>query len=161
MRGFQAFLTVVLVLALAMVTYFFVGGTLSADCSVASAPAADYADAFVSIRSLIASGAAPQMFSNDEITSAQDYLLIDVNISLKNIGLFDAEWLDIEVTPAPGDVAVYSLDGHGSDISAMSRGKTNLKLLTTASADAPRSVTIQYYVLGMPRSIQVAITGAK
>ena len=54
-----------------------------------------------------------------------------------------------------GDIAVYALTGEGSDIAARDSGTVNLKLITTAPADARRTIRVQYYVYGMKREITV------
>ncbi len=157
MRGFIACLAVILVLMIAFVTYFFVGGTLSAEPTVVSVPASQQADAFAAAKSVVEGGVAPQRFSNAEIGNADGYRLIDVTISLKNIGVFAAEWLEIDVSPAQGDVAVYSVTGDGTDVASFTRSQANLKLLTAAGENARRTVTVSYYVLGMRRSVRITV----
>ena len=155
MKPLNVFLALLLVLALAFVAFFFVGGSLSPAVSRISAHASDHPEAFASIQNVIRSSAAPQVFTADIPADAANYTLLDVNITLTNRGIFDAEWLNITVNGANGDVAVYSLTGQGSDVPARSASAINLKLITRAAADAPRSVELQYYVFGMSRRITV------
>ena len=56
-----------------------------------------------------------------------------------------------------GDIAVYSLTGDGSDVAARSAGQVNLKLITRAGQQAARSLSIQYYVYGISRTINIPI----
>ena len=132
MKKLTLLLCLVFLLLLGLTAYFYVGGTLSARPSVRMASAADYPEAFQSVRELV-----------------------DITIDLYNRGLFAAEWLDIRTDGVPGDIAVYSLTGEGSDIEARGTGQVNLKLVTTAAPDAPRACTIQYYIYGMKRTITV------
>ena len=148
-------LCLILVLMLAFVAFFFAGGTLSTSANCITAAAADYPEAFESIRGVISGNTAPQLFSNEVLGDASLYTLVDVNITLSNRGVFDAEWLNIQVEGAPGDVAVYSLSGDGLDVPARSGAQINLKLITRAPADTARQITIQYYVYGISRSIRV------
>ena len=148
-------LCLILVLMLAFAAFFFAGGTLTASASSISAAAADYPEAFDAIRSVISTDTAPQLLSNEALGDAADYTLVDVNITLSNRGVFDAEWLNIQVEGAPGDVAVYSLTGDGLDVPARSSAQVNLKLLTRAPANTTRQITIQYYVYGISRSVHV------
>ena len=148
-------LCLILVLMLAFVAFFFAGGTLSSSATCITAAAADYPEAFESIRGVISADSAPQLLSNEALGDPSGYTLVDVNISLSNRGVFDAEWLNIQVEGAPGDVAVYSLTGDGLDVPARSSAQVNLKLLTRAPADATRQITIQYYVYGISRSVHV------
>ena len=149
-------LCLILILMLAFVAFFFAGGTLTTSASCITAAAADYPDAFESIRGVISSDTAPQLLSNEALGDASGYTLVDVNIILSNRGLFDAEWLNIQVEGAPGDVAVYSLTGDGLDVPARSSAQVNLKLITRAPADATRQITIQYYFYGISRTIHVS-----
>ena len=145
----------ILVLILAFCGFFYTGGTLQAQVSSITASAAEYPDAFSSIRSVIATGTAPQVFTADPLDSPENYSLVDVSISLTNRGIFDAEWLNIQAEGITGDVAVYSLSGDGSDIPARSTGQVNLKLITRAPAESLRNLSIQYYVYGISRTIHL------
>lgn len=155
MKPFNIFLCLILVLILAFGAFFYAGGTLQAEASSITASAADYPDAFESIQGVLASGTAPQTFTSDPLDDPENYSLVDINISLANRGIFDAEWLNIQVQGVTGDVAVYSLTGDGADVLARSGAQANLKLITRAPADVKREITIQYYVYGVSRTITV------
>lgn len=146
--------TLILILMLAFGAFFYTGGTLKADVDSITANAAEYPDAFDSIRSVVSAGTAPQLFSGDALDNPANYSLIDVKIELTNRGIFDAEWLNIQVQGATGDVAVYSLTGDGLDVPARSSAEVNLKLITRAPEGTPRTITIQYYVYGISRTIE-------
>ena len=149
------FLGIIFVLLLGLAVFFYTGGTLVADVRIQTAHASDYPEVFESVVGVLRSGSAPQQFSGDALDDVSRYTLADINVTLKNRGLFAAEWLDIRVEGAPGDVAVYSLTGEGSTVDARGVGEVNLKLLTTASPDTERAIRIQYYVYGMKRTISV------
>ena len=155
MKRINVFLMVVLILLIAFTVYFFIGGRLQADVTTITANAADYPDAFESILNVLSSGSAPQRFSGEVPSSAEDWTLVDTTVMLSNRGLFAAEWIDISVEAAPGDLAVYSLSGEGTDVRAQSSARVNLKLITTAPADAQRDITLTYYVYGMRRTLTV------
>ncbi len=156
MKKLTLLLSLVLVLLLGLAVYFYVGGTLSARPSVQTASAADYPEAFDTIRNLVDSGAVAQLLDTARVEDDPSrYTLVDITIDLYNRGLFAAEWLDIRTDGAPGDIAVYSLTGEGSDIEARGSGQVNLKLITTAPPDAARRCTIQYYIYGMKRTVSV------
>ena len=74
-----------------------------------------------------------------------------------DVPLFPAEWLDARAVPVPGDIAVYSLSGVGSDVDARGVGQANLKLVTTADPAVQRFFEVQYYVYGMKRSLTVRV----
>ena len=156
MRKLTAVLVVVLVVLAGFTVWFYLGGTLRAQVHIQTARASDYPEAYGAIRDLLASGSAPQAFADPNLPEdASGYTLVDVNLTLTNRGLFPAEWLDIRAEAAEGDIAVYALTGEGSDVPARDEDTLNLKLITTAPADAERDITIQYYVHGMKRSITV------
>ena len=157
MKPITAILSLILALMLAFCAFFYVGSTLQASATCISANAAEYPEAFESIRSIIERDAAPQRFSTDPLDDAANYTLVDVTVSLRNRGLFDAEWLNIQLTGVTGDIAVYSLTGDGSDVAARSAGQVNLKLITRAGQQATRSLSIQYYVYGISRTINIPI----
>ena len=154
MKKLNVVLLIVLILMLAFVAYFFIGGTLHAQASIATAPASDYPDVCKSITNIVNSGAAPQQFAALP-PSPSGCTLVDMTITLTNPGLFEAEWIDISVSPADGDIAVYSLTGESSTLSARATGQVNLKLVTSAPADAARRITLDYYVFGMLRSVTI------
>ena len=154
MKKLNVLLMIVLILLLAFVAYFFIGGTLHAQTTVATAPASDYPDICKSISNIVNSGAAPQQFAALP-ASPQGCTLVDMNITLTNPGMFDAEWIDITVEPTQGDIAVYSMTGESTSISARTTGQVNLKLLTTVPAETQRKIHLNYYVYGMLRSITV------
>jgi len=157
LKPFNVVLSLILILLLAFGAFFFAGGTLRAEAGSITASAADYPEAFDSIRSVLESNTAPQTFSSDPLDDAANYSLVDINISLTNRGIFDAEWLNIQLQGVTGDIAVYSLTGDGTDVPSRSSAQTNLKLITRAPADVRREITIQYYVYGISRTITVAV----
>jgi len=149
-------LALVFLLLLGFAGWFYLGGTLRAEMSVRTASAAEYPEAFAAIRDLVNAHQAPQALGSEGVReSPGGYTLVDVTVTLWNRGLFPAEWLHVTAGGIPGDVAVYALTGEGGDIAPRDSGEVNLKLITTASADAQRDISIEYYVHGMKRAITV------
>ena len=155
MRKRTVTLAIVFLLLAAFLSLYFVGGTLSAQVQVITAPASEYPGAYESIMEVIRSGSAPVYFSQESLSDIDRYTLMDVTIRLNNRGLFPAEWLEVTPSGISGDVAVYSLSGAGNTVDGRSVGEMNLKMITTADVNAPRVYTVEYYVLGMKRSIHV------
>lgn len=152
-------LLMILVIILGFGAYCYLGSALQPTVTCVSAAASDYPDAFDSICSVIERGSAPQTFSEDIPDDAANYSLLDISVTLRNRGVFDAEWLNITLEGIPGDIAVYSLTGNGTDIAARSTGQINLKLITCADVNAARNLSIQYYVYGISRTVTVKIEG--
>lgn len=159
MKAVSIILSLILFLMLAFGAFFFAGSTLQTQVSCIRAEASQYPDAFDSIRSIVSSGSAPRQFVADDLSDPTGYALLDVNITLTNRGIFDAEWLNIQVEPAEGDIAVYSLSGDSADVPARSAGQINLKLVTRAPQNSVRTVTIQYYVYGISRTVKITNVG--
>ena len=157
MKPATVILSLILILMLAFGAFFYTGGTLVAQANSITASAAEHPDAFESIKSVLASGSAPQLFSADALDDAANYSLVDISIALTNRGVFDAEWLNIQLKGVTGDIAVYSLTGDGTDVAARNTAQINLKLVTRAPADSPRSISVQYYVYGISRTIEIPL----
>ena len=155
MRTLTVFLSLILILMLSFCAFFYAGGTLHAEVSCITAPASDYPDAFAAVQHVLAAGSAPIVLSGANPDDASGCSLVDVNIILTNRGVFTAEWLNVQTRGAEGDIAVYSLTGDGTDVPGRSTGQVNLKFVTRAASDIPRSLTIQYYVYGISRTIEV------
>ena len=153
MKKLNVFLLIVLLVLIALTVWILAGSHLSAEAHIITASAAEHPDAFASIQNVLASGSAPQQFTGDLPQSADGCTLVDVTVTMTNSGLLPAEWLDAAVIAQPGDIAVYSLTGEGTDIPGRSTGQINLKLITRAPAGATRKITIQYYVYGISRSV--------
>ena len=154
MKKLNLFLLFVLIVLIGIVVWYFVGGALDAAVYSITAPASDHPEAYASIAGILSSGSAPQQVIVD-LPSIEQCRLIDITVTLSNKGFFPAEWVDVTVEPASGDVAVYSLSGEGSDIPSRSSGQINLKLITTAPENASRTLHLSYYVYGMPRTLSI------
>lgn len=153
MRKLNLVLLVILLLLAVFTVYFRVGAKLRTHVEAVYEQGAEHPEAFDSIRSIMASGSAPQQFQPlPEDTSS--LTMVDLTLTLTNVGLYDAEWLDISVAPAESDIAVYALTGEGSAVRARSVAQVNLKLLTRDPM-APRTLQLNYYVYGMPQTIEI------
>lgn len=151
-------LAIVFALLLTGAGLFLLGGTLSARVESVTAAAADHPDAFEAIRDTLDAGTAPQVFSEGLPANAAACRLENVTLTLANRGLFDAEWVSVEVEGAAGDIAVYSVAGEGKTVPARTLGTINLKLIALPSSAGSRVYHVEYYVYGMKRSIAVAQT---
>lgn len=157
MKPSTVILSLILIVIIAFCAFFYAGGTLQPELNCISANAGAHPEAFASIANVLSSDSAPQLFTTDPLGDAANYSLLDISVNLTNRGIFDAEWLNIQLQGVTGDVAVYSLTGDGTDIAARSSGQVNLKLVTRAPVDSPRSISIQYYVFGISRTVNVEI----
>lgn len=153
----RTLLLAILFVALAgMIGAFFIGGTLQVEVQTMTANAADYPEAYASIVNVVSGGTAPIYFAQTDFQDSRQYTLLDVTLNISNPGFIPAEWLEVTTGGISGDIAVYSLTGSGSTLEGRSEGQMNLKLITTANASAARVYTLEYYVLGMKRSVKIS-----
>ena len=154
MRKSTLMLGTLLALLLAGGIVFLAGGTLSGSVSVASADAAAYPRAYEAIAEVLASGGAAQRFS-EPLPEPESCRLEVVTLNLHNPGLVSAEWLSVSVDGAAGDVAVYSVEGEGGNISGRGDGSLTLKIVARADGAGDRRYEVQYYVFGMKRTLSL------
>ena len=157
MKKVNILLGVLLAALLALTAVFFYGAVPNLTVSAAWADAPDHPDAFRSIQGVLSSGGAPAVFSDEQPLYPEGCRLGDLTVTVENRGFLPLEWLRPVLTPAEGDIAVYSLSGEGTDVAARSAGAVNVKLLTRAEAQAPRAISIEYYVFGMKRTARATL----
>lgn len=157
MRKTTLILSLILGLMLAVCTIYYTGGTLRASVSRTDAPASDYPNEFMLVQSILEGAGANELYSDEPLDDAAKYTLVALSVTLSNVGLFDAEWLNVQLQPLEGDVAVYYMEGDTTDVPSRGTGGVRLKLITRASANAPRKLSIQYYVYGISRTITLDV----
>ncbi|MBE5808035.1 MAG: hypothetical protein E7317_06820 [Clostridiales bacterium] len=155
MRKLNLVLLILLLLMVVFVIYFQWGSNLHTRATVDYQPADAQPDLIRSMQRNAAAGALPQQFAELPADIA-GCTLVTIDVVLTNAGMIDAEWLDISVSPAAGDIAVYQLSGEGATIRARSSGQVSLQLLTTRPAER-RSVRLNYYVYGIEKTITVGL----
>ena len=156
MKALSILLSVVVVLLVALIAFFFIGGTLGTQAQIAAVSAQEQPEAFAAAAEAVQTGRAPRAITQMEGEDPAAYTLTDVTVAFANNGLFAAEWLAFTVEPGEGDVAVYSQSVESLDIAARSGAEVNLKLLTQGSG-AGRTLRVEYYVLGMRRTASISI----
>lgn len=158
MKAVTLALAAIAILLAALIGFFFIGGTLRAQAVVLTAEAQQTPEVFETVNEVLAGGIAPQVFDDSPLEDAAQYVLSDVTVTFKNGGLFNAEWLHAQVVPGEGDVAVYSVSDDSLDVAAHSSAQFNLKMISRAGEPgAGRTLEVEYYVLGMRRTVSVAI----
>ena len=153
MRKLNLVLLIVLLLMVVFTIYFRQGANLRARANVAYAPISEHPELTESIRHNAATDALPQQFAEipDDLSGCS---IVNIDVVLTNVGLYDAEWLDIALEPQQGDIAVYAVTGEGGTVRARSSGQVALSLLTTFPAGT-RTIRLNYYVYGMQKTITV------
>lgn len=160
MKALTISLSVIAVLLIALIAVFLTGVTLGADASVIALPATQDPLGFAAAMEIVQEGAAPAVFAPLEGESAAGYTVAEATVTFRNSGFFDAEWLTFQVSPAGGDLAVWSQSADKLDVPARSQATLTLSFLSNADSPAAgRTLEVEYYVLGMRRTMSVPIDG--
>ena len=138
---------------LALIAVFWFGGALEAE--IAIAPAITGEEALAAVEDA-QNGLALHTYAS--IDETQDCALTDITITFANSGLFDAEWLTCSLVPGAGDVALYAQSDIKLDVEARSQAQLTLRVLTQGDG-AGRTLDVEYYVLGMRRTMTVPLDG--
>ena len=156
MKVLSIVLSVIAALLIALIAVFFIGAALDADVSVATLPATQDALGFAAAVESVQLESAPAIYETLESVAAADYAVTDITVTFHNKGFFAAEWLTFEFIPATGDVALCTQSADRLDLPARSEAQLTFSLLSKESAsDAGRALNVEYYVLGMRRTMTV------
>ena len=153
MKALSIVLAVVAACLLALIAVFWFGGALGAE--IAIAPAITGEEALAAVEDA-QNGLALHTYAS--IDETQDCALTDITITFANSGLFDAEWLTCSLVPGAGDVALYAQSDIKLDVAARSQAQLTLQVLTQGDG-AGRALNVEYYVLGMRRTMTVPLDG--
>ena len=153
MKALSIVLAFVAACLLALIAVFWFGGALGAE--IAIAPAITGEEALAAVEDA-QNGLALHTYAS--IDETQDCALTDITITFANSGLFDAEWLTCSLVPGAGDVALYAQSDIKLDVEARSQAQLTLRVLTQGDG-AGRTLDVEYYVLGMRRTMTVPLDG--
>ena len=153
MKALSIVLAVVAACLLALIAVFWFGGALEAE--VAIAPAVTGEEALDAVEDA-QNGLALHTYAS--IDETRDCALTDITVTFANSGLFDAEWLTCSLVPGAGDVALYAQSDIKLDVEARSQAQLTLRVLTQGDG-AGRALDVEYYVLGMRRTMTVPLDG--
>ena len=153
MKALSIVLAVVAACLLALIAVFWFGGALEAEVAIAPAITGDEALAAVEDAQ---NGLALHTYAS--IDETRDCALTDITVTFANSGLFDAEWLTCSLVPGAGDVALYAQSDIKLDVAARSQAQLTLRVLTQGDG-AGRALDVEYYVLGMRRTMTVPLEG--
>lgn len=159
MRGIAKFLTLVTVIVLLACGYVIWASELSVSSAGAVIEsAADRADAFESIRQMSEVGSTDIVMFRDGVEGeAADYSFVTYTLRVRNLNLLDAEWLQLELSSADGDVLM--LKPTVEDVAALNEQYLSVVLMTNRLTNSyTRSATLTYYVYGHAVSIPVQLT---
>ena len=155
MKALKIALAVFLGALIAFAAFFWFSSSLKTEVQVVEVEAQTQQEAFDSARDLLLAGIAPEVFQEEIPESSNGYTLTDVNLTLKNAGPFEAEWITWEIVPGEFDIALYSFTAPQGDLASGEETVINMKFLSRAGEDS-RTVTLQYYVFGLKRTLNIS-----
>lgn len=147
---------IALVLVLTLVLFHF-STRLSYEVSASVTPASNNEEWFDSFREQMTSGAFPgYVYESGVLDGASKYYFVTLTITVKNPGLFPAEWVLMTPIRHDGDIACDVSSAGPVDLSGGAEAAEALTILTTS----PRSITecgLEYYVFGQLQSVTVPV----
>lgn len=154
MKRTNLVLAAILILILIFCIILTAGSRLKTEISYVSAASSEHPETYITILDILENGIAPQQFTNVIPDSDAGISLLSISVTATNPGLLDAEWLQLSVEPASGDIAVYSVSGTDTDIAAGESSTSTVKLITR-TPDEKRKIHLTYYILGKQKSITI------
>ena len=158
MKAVSIVLSVIAGLLLALIAFFFIGGTLRTQVEVSLVTAQQASEAVEEAVEAFNQGHVLQRFGDVSSVEASECVLHTVRVTLSNPGMFAAEWLGFSVSPGEGDAAVFSDAVELLDIPANQSAQLELEFLARQDGSGKgRSIQISYYVLGMRRTVSASL----
>ena len=96
-------------------------------------------------------------FTNDEPGDISNYSMVYLTVEVSNWSYLPAEWVQIRVNPASGDLLQIRQDS----ASARALGKTVFQAVLLTSAQNPtveRQVEVEYYIFGHNYTVTSTLT---
>lgn len=92
-------------------------------------------------------------YAEADFIMPDSYAFLTLNVRMRNHGIFPQEWIQIEVKPDASDILQLPADRTPS-LATRTTADFGATLLTRTGADTARRITITYYVLGSPYSVE-------
>lgn len=126
-------------------------------------PAAEYRSEFDRLAGLLKNNAARGVVYDSALTgNAEDYVILQYTLLVRNRGLVKAEMLEAQIVPVKGDILCYSQqEALGQDVNLSfevapgQETRYRCYLLTKKDLHAVRDLHVSYYVWGNPFIITV------
>ncbi len=160
MRTFSIVTAVVTALIILIVGY----GALTTNVgvqvlSVTSEPASNQYEAFSMATAWARENDSMSVikFTNDEPGDISNYSMVYLTVEVSNWSYLPAEWVQIRVNPASGDLLQIRQDS----ASARALGKTVFQAVLLTSAQNPtveRQVEVEYYIFGHQYTVTSTLT---
>ena len=112
--------------------------------------AQERAELFDNCKRLLSDGAFPgTVFSEESLTHPEDYAFHTYTLTLQNNCFIDAEMVEIQLTPAQGDILQLN-DYEPLTLQKRSIKNAGASILTASGNHAVRELTVTYYIWGIP-----------
>ena len=158
MKALGIFLLVLVLAAGAGIGYLYFNSNLTVTFSecIADDPVGRQ-DVFSSVaHSLEAGSFVGTRYSEEELTSPEDYLFYTWTMHLENHSFLTANVIEIQVTPMSGDVLRIG-DPTEHTLSPFSETDLSVTLLTARSMHNVREAIVTWYVWGLPFSTRLTL----
>lgn len=129
--------------------YYLYSSKLLTEYSVTVMPAVLMDDAFDEIKKDIEDGVYEGV---SPLSSIDDYVFVTVDVKVKSISPFPAEWVTFGVNRLDGDAVIRSETAGPEDIKAFGESSYSVTLLTSDKTPYRTSI-LNYYILGHNRSV--------
>ncbi len=160
MRTFSIIAAVITALLVACVGYAALTTEVGVNVvAVSSEPASNRTEAFTTVNTWVKeqNSSSITRFTGDELGDISNYTLVYLTVEVNNWSCMPAEWVQLQVQPAAGDVLQIRQDPG----TARPLGKSAFQavLLTTSQdVSSPRQVTVEYYLLGRKYTATSAVS---
>lgn len=96
------------------------------------------------------------LYSRPTSSRPDDYRLISIKVEARNAGVLPAEWLQLQLSPKSGDVALFPEAAF--DLAPFgARRVIQATLLCTGDAETgARDIRLSYYIFGRPMEVAVS-----
>jgi len=161
LKAAMIFMIAMVVLALAVVGYFFATAKVTiAAYKAEGMQATAHADQFEQIKTQVAQNAfhGTLFQTNIALGTADQYAFITYTLRLSNQCLVPVDMVEVQVVPDPGDLLqIGDLEVHSLD--AKSQGDITATILTTKESNSIRELIVTYYVWGVSFTIRETYGG--
>lgn len=153
-------MSIVLVLALLLVGYFF----LTADVSIVAfraqgVPTAQIPEQFEKIKASVTDKTFQGMvYGAEPIGSVEDYALVTYTVRLSNQCLVPIDMIELQVIPDPVDVLQLG-DNQPHALGPKTEGDITASILTAKDSHTIRELVVTYYVWGVSFRVKETYTG--
>lgn len=155
MRIVAGILVLVTLLVGAFLGYCYYGAQMEIESVTATlTPATDALGTYNEVLDQLTNGTfMGTQYRETEFIMAENFAFLTLMVRMSNKGMLPQDWIQIEVQPDAADVLQLAAD-RTPTLSGNSRAEFSITLLTRTGVGTDRKITVTYYVLGRPFTVQ-------